>query len=395
MRDAVRAAARAGAKRPPRLTMPTALMRPLVPIGPLVGRVTGYAPNLRELDLGLRRRHVLGPRRQGAQRARLRPARDRRRVRRRLRSVVWAHRHDLLRPRRSRARMPSGRGARRLRARRDRARRRRRSSTTAPSAATGRCGSGSPSATASTPAASCSRTARSRASSSSRNSSRARPAASSSRRPRTTARSRSCARSAPRSTPCRMDDEGLDLDALERALATGRRAGVPLHDPDVPEPERPHALRRAPPRVAELARRHGVLVFEDDPYGLVRFEGEPPPSSSSLPAASACLHLVVLEDDRARDSASATSILPRELARVERRAATLHHAALLGQATVLRVRQARPLRAEPRARPRPAARAARRDARRARARVPPSARWSRPEGGYFLWLELPAGDSAS
>lgn len=49
MRDAVRAAAAAAGRRPPRFTMPTALMRPLVPIGPLVGRVMGTAPNLGEL----------------------------------------------------------------------------------------------------------------------------------------------------------------------------------------------------------------------------------------------------------------------------------------------------------------------------------------------------------
>jgi nucleoside-diphosphate-sugar epimerase len=49
MRDAVHAAAAAGGKRPPRITMPTALMRPLVPIGPLVGRVAGTSPNLKEL----------------------------------------------------------------------------------------------------------------------------------------------------------------------------------------------------------------------------------------------------------------------------------------------------------------------------------------------------------
>jgi nucleoside-diphosphate-sugar epimerase len=49
MRAAVRAAAAAGGRRPPRLSMPTALMRPLTPVGPLVGRVMGTSPNLREL----------------------------------------------------------------------------------------------------------------------------------------------------------------------------------------------------------------------------------------------------------------------------------------------------------------------------------------------------------
>ena len=47
--DAVRGAAAAAGRRPPRFAMPTALMRPLVPVGPLVGRVMGARPNLKEL----------------------------------------------------------------------------------------------------------------------------------------------------------------------------------------------------------------------------------------------------------------------------------------------------------------------------------------------------------
>src|SRR5436305_15290896 len=35
-------------------------------------------------------------------------------------------------------------------------------------------------------------------------------------------------------------------------------------------------------RLAELARERGLLVLEDDPYGLVRYEGEPLPSLSEL-----------------------------------------------------------------------------------------------------------------
>ena len=77
---------------------------------------------------------------------------DRGRALRRPRCLHSADGDDLLRPRHSGARMPPGRGARRLRARGRRARRRRPSSRTARSAATSRCASGSPSATASIPA---------------------------------------------------------------------------------------------------------------------------------------------------------------------------------------------------------------------------------------------------
>src|SRR2546430_7522299 len=41
-------------------------------------------------------------------------------------------------------------------------------------------------------------------------------------------------------------------------------------------------LFRSRRRIAELAREHRLPVLEDDPYGLVRFEGEPPPSLYDL-----------------------------------------------------------------------------------------------------------------
>ena len=39
-------------------------------------------------------------------------------------------------------------------------------------------------------------------------------------------------------------------------------------------------------RVAELAAEHDLLVLEDDPYGLVRYEGEAPPSLFDLSGGS-------------------------------------------------------------------------------------------------------------
>jgi hypothetical protein len=43
------AAARLAGRRPPRLSVPTPLVKLLIPLGPLVGRLMGTGPNLREL----------------------------------------------------------------------------------------------------------------------------------------------------------------------------------------------------------------------------------------------------------------------------------------------------------------------------------------------------------
>lgn len=51
MREAVETVARLSGRKPPRGTLPTGLMKALVPIGPVVGKLMGQPPNLRELIL--------------------------------------------------------------------------------------------------------------------------------------------------------------------------------------------------------------------------------------------------------------------------------------------------------------------------------------------------------
>ena len=82
-----------------------------------------------------------------------------------------------------------------------------------------------------------------------------------------------------------MDADGLQPDALRAGHRAARsaRAGagqVPLHDPDLPEPGRRHPHRATPRRDHRSAEKHGLLVVEDDPYGLLGFEGAPRPGAA-------------------------------------------------------------------------------------------------------------------
>src|SRR5439155_100318 len=78
------------------------------------------------------------------------------------------------------------------------------------------------------------------------------------------------------------DDEGLDPDALERALAAGSPPAFLYLIPTFQNPSgRTLSLERRR-RIVELAREHDLLVLEDDPYGLVRYEGEALPSLHEL-----------------------------------------------------------------------------------------------------------------
>ena len=77
-----------------------------------------------------------------------------------------------------------------------------------------------------------------------------------------------------------MDDDGLIPEALQEAIDTARAMGksvkliytIPsFHNPaGVTQP----AHRRA--QILEIAQRAGIAVLEDDPYGLLGFEGAPP-----------------------------------------------------------------------------------------------------------------------
>lgn len=83
-----------------------------------------------------------------------------------------------------------------------------------------------------------------------------------------------------------MDDDGLIPAALEEALlglaAAGRRARF-LYT--IPNFHNPAGVTLSLPRraqVVEICRRHGVLVIEDNPYGLLGFDGQTYPSLHSL-----------------------------------------------------------------------------------------------------------------
>lgn len=82
-----------------------------------------------------------------------------------------------------------------------------------------------------------------------------------------------------------MDDDGLVPEELERTFAELRRAGrqikllytVPNHHN--PAGVTLSAERR--PQVVDICRRHGVLILEDNPYGLLGYDGDPLPALKS------------------------------------------------------------------------------------------------------------------
>jgi 2-aminoadipate transaminase len=80
-----------------------------------------------------------------------------------------------------------------------------------------------------------------------------------------------------------VDDDGMDVDELERLIAAAGRTPKAIYT--IPTFQNPSGVTLSLPRrlrLLELARDWGAMVIDDDPYGLLRFEGEPLPTLREL-----------------------------------------------------------------------------------------------------------------
>ena len=189
--------------------------------------------------------------------------------------------------------------------------------------------------------------------------------------------------------PLPMDDEGLDPDALERELAAGAAFLYTIPTFQNPSGRTLSAERRR--RVVELAVEHDVPVLEDDPYGLVRYEGEAPPSLFELEGGERVLYTSSFSKTVAPGLRVGWFVLPAELAaRIEERAVSTYISPpFITQATIFELHHRDAF--EPNLARIQGLLRDRRDAMLAalERELGGRATWSRPDGGYFLWAELP------
>jgi 2-aminoadipate transaminase len=193
-------------------------------------------------------------------------------------------------------------------------------------------------------------------------------------------------------TPIAMDDEGLDPAALGEALAAGEKPAFLYTIPTFQNPSGRTLSVERRRRVVELAREHDLLVLEDDPYGLVRYEGEAPPTLFELEGGDLVTYSSSFSKTIAPGLRVGYFVLPTPLEReLETLAVSTYITpVLLGQATVYEFLRRGNF--EPNLERVRGLLGARRDAMlSALAAELPGARWSHPEGGYFIWLELPEG----
>jgi DNA-binding transcriptional MocR family regulator len=146
-------------------------------------------------------------------------------------------------------------------------------------------------------------------------------------------------------------------------------------------------------RLAELARERNLLMLEDDPYGLVRYDGEPLPSVFELAEGEQIAYCSSFSKTVAPGLRVGWFILPPQLAAdVEALAVSTYISPpYLSQATVLEFLRRDSF--DPNLERVNGLLRDRRDAmlEALERERPGDASWTRPEGGYFIWLELPSG----
>jgi 2-aminoadipate transaminase len=191
-------------------------------------------------------------------------------------------------------------------------------------------------------------------------------------------------------------EEGMEVERVAEHLARGPR---PAFLYAIPEAHNPLGVSMSPARrrrLVELALGYGLPVIEDDPYGFLQYDADPAPALRSL------------EDSRVFYVGSFSKIIAPAL----RLGWIIVPEALLAKLTV--IKEGYDLESSAMVQrfvaayldegdfPGHLARLRREYGRRRDTMLealtrhfPPDARWTRPAGGMFIWVELPAGADAA
>ncbi|ORT47493.1 PLP-dependent aminotransferase family protein [Frankia sp. B2] len=193
-----------------------------------------------------------------------------------------------------------------------------------------------------------------------------------------------------------MDGDGLSPGALAEMLARLAADGAQVKLLyTVPTFQNPGGITLTAPRrseVIELCRRAGVLVVEDNPYGLLSFTGEPV-RAMRADAADDVVYLGSFSKTLAPGLRVGWALAPPA---VTARLVLAAESAILSQSMFTQLAVERYLATQPWTEQVKAFREMYRERRDAMLdaldeAMPAGASWTRPDGGFFVWLTLPDG----
>src|SRR3954467_13654808 len=189
-----------------------------------------------------------------------------------------------------------------------------------------------------------------------------------------------------------LEEDGIDVDALAKALESGARPKLAHIIPNFQNPAGYTLSLDKRRRLLELAEHYDFVIFEDDPYVELRFEGERLPTMLSLDSSG---HVVYA-------SSFSKTVCPgirvgylagpqATIAGIEKKATgTYISPNMVAQSIVAEFCRSGAIASSIETVKR--ALHGRRDTlAEALARELPDAQFTPPEGGYFMWVELPEG----
>ena len=198
-----------------------------------------------------------------------------------------------------------------------------------------------------------------------------------------------------------MDDRGLDPSALLEALhdlrGQGRRPKLLYTIPSFHNPAGVSQDQRRRDEILRIAQDAGVLVVEDDPYGLLGFEGEPPRAIRAVDAEGV-IYLGSFSKTIASGLRVGWAVAPHA---IRERLVLAAESAVLCPSNLAQMTVSEYLATQPWLEQIKTFREVYRERRDAlldalQALMPPGTTWTIPAGGFYSWLTLPSGlDSAA
>ncbi|HEY7345009.1 MAG TPA: PLP-dependent aminotransferase family protein [Gaiella sp.] len=193
-----------------------------------------------------------------------------------------------------------------------------------------------------------------------------------------------------------MDEEGLVPEVLEAELERGGEISFLYTIPTFQNPSGRTLGERRRLRIAELSRAYDLDVLEDDPYGLVRYEGTAPPRLHALEGGERVTFTSSFSKTVAPGLRVGWFVVPEALVAAydERAVSTYISPPLLTQAIVHELFERSEFRPNL-----DRIRGILREQRDAMLTaldegLAGRATWNRPDGGYFLWVDFEGGVDA-
>ena len=189
-----------------------------------------------------------------------------------------------------------------------------------------------------------------------------------------------------------LEPDGIDVDGVANLIDAGVQPKLAHVIPNFQNPAGYTLSRDKRDALLALAREHGFTIFEDDPYVSIRFAGDPLPTMLSLDRDETVVYASSFSKTVCPGIRVGYLVGPAELiARIVKRATNTYISPnMVAQAIVHEFCQSGALersietvRTNLKARVDALVTALERDL--------PDARFVAPEGGYFMWVELPEG----